>query len=576
MPHERHRCLTSLSATPHSPRRAACRAARHRPFRPRPAAAAARGRRLRPRRRSTGAQPGRRRAALRLQRERRVVRPDQPDGDPLRARRPRVRRREERPDQGFDSLERPHADRLRRPRGRRSTTSGTAGCSGSRSTRVPDGARTSTCSTRTTRPDSAARRRAGATACPTPPGATGDGCVVSGRLSRLTRHGHRAGADRGLVPAVPEPLASARWPSAPTARSTSAAATARASTSSTTARTAARVNPCGDPPGGAGGAMTPPTAEGGALRSQDLRTSGDPTGLDGTILRVNPGHRRARCPTTRNAGERRRRTPAGSSRTGLRNPFRFDRPARARASSGSATSAGTTGRRSTASRPRGRGVDELRLAVLRGRAREPATTTSTSTSARRSTRRAPARHAAPYYAYQHTPKVVPGETCPTGSSSISGLAFYNGGTFPAAYDGALFFSDYSRNCIWVMFPGADGLPDPATRQTFVAGGRGSGGPRGRARRRPLLRRPQRRHDPPDPLLAEPRARPRVATATPDERRGAAERRLRRHAGRATPTRGHAQLRLGPRRRRRVRRLDRRRRRRFTLHRRRYRTPCACG
>ena len=31
-------------------------------------------------------------------------------------------------------------------------------------------------------------------------------------------------------------------------------------------------NPCGDPPAGVGGTMTPPTAEGGALRSQDLRT----------------------------------------------------------------------------------------------------------------------------------------------------------------------------------------------------------------------------------------------------------------------------------------------------------------
>ena len=48
------------------------------------------------------------------------------------------------------------------------------------------------------------------------------------------------------------------------------------------------LNPCGDPPAGAGGTMTPPTAEGGALRSQDIRTTADPTGLDGAILRVNP------------------------------------------------------------------------------------------------------------------------------------------------------------------------------------------------------------------------------------------------------------------------------------------------
>ena len=64
--------------------------------------------------------------------------------------------------------------------------------------------------------------------------------------------------------------------------------------------------------------------------------------------------------------------------------------------------------------------------------------------------------------------MVAGETCGTGISSISGLAFYNGGSFPAAYNGALFFADYSRNCIWVMFPGTGGVPNPATRQTFLA------------------------------------------------------------------------------------------------------------
>ena len=31
---------------------------------------------------------------------------------------------------------------------------------------------------------------------------------------------------------------------------------------------------------------------------------------------------------------------------------------------------------------------------------------------------------------------------------------------PTAYDGALFFADPVRGCIWVMFPGEDGRPDP--------------------------------------------------------------------------------------------------------------------
>ena len=39
-------------------------------------------------------------------------------------------------------------------------------------------------------------------------------------------------------------------------------------------------------------------------------------------------------------------------------------------------------------------------------------------------------------------------------------------SFPAAWDNALFFADYSRDCIWAMRAGANGLPDPATVQTF--------------------------------------------------------------------------------------------------------------
>src|SRR4029434_3603039 len=77
------------------------------------------------------------------------------------------------------------------------------------------------------------------------------------------------------------------------------------------------VNPCGDPPGGA---LTPPTAEGGALRSQDLRSGGDPTGLSGTVLRINPATG-APLPDTPLTG------PDPNARrivaSGLRNPFRF-------------------------------------------------------------------------------------------------------------------------------------------------------------------------------------------------------------------------------------------------------------
>ena len=74
------------------------------------------------------------------------------------------------------------------------------------------------------------------------------------------------------------------------------------------------------------------------------------------------------------------------------------------------------------------------------------------------------------YQYAHSAHVVANETCPTGSSSTTGLAFYpeTGGTFPAAYRGGLFFTDHSRNCIWWMAKGTNGQPDPATRAVFLA------------------------------------------------------------------------------------------------------------
>ena len=49
-----------------------------------------------------------------------------------------------------------------------------------------------------------------------------------------------------------------------------------------------------------------------------------------------------------------------------------------------------------------------------------------------------------------------------------GLGFYDGGNYPASYFGALFFADYSRDCIWAMRAGPSGLPDPNDVITFVS------------------------------------------------------------------------------------------------------------
>jgi hypothetical protein len=76
------------------------------------------------------------------------------------------------------------------------------------------------------------------------------------------------------------------------------------------------------------------------------------------------------------------------------------------------------------------------------------------------------------FAYDHAQPVVNGDGCATGSSSITGVAFYEGGLYPDSYDGALFFADYARRCIWVLPPGADGNPDPNARAAFVPGAAG--------------------------------------------------------------------------------------------------------
>jgi glucose/arabinose dehydrogenase/PKD repeat protein len=75
----------------------------------------------------------------------------------------------------------------------------------------------------------------------------------------------------------------------------------------------------------------------------------------------------------------------------------------------------------------------------------------------------------PVYAYNHSAKVLTTDACPTGSSSITGVAFYptTGGSYPAKYSGGVFFADHSRNCIWFIPKGTNGEPDPALREVFI-------------------------------------------------------------------------------------------------------------
>jgi glucose/arabinose dehydrogenase len=306
--------------------------------------------------------------------------------------------------------------------------------------------------------------------CPTPPGPTSDGCVVSGRLSRLRAEGNvMIGSEQVLIE---------DWCQQYPSHSIGSLAFGSDGALYVSGGDGASLsgvdwgqegdppNPCGDPPGGVGATLTPPTAEGGALRSQDLRTSGDPVGLDGTILRVDPatGAALPDNPLFSHADANARRIIT----YGLRNPFRFAiRPGTSEIWIGD-VGHGDWEEIDRISNPRDSILENFGWPCHEGPWRQAGYDSADLVICENLYRESNAVTDA-HFSYYHGAQVVPGEPCPSGTSSLSGVAFYpsSGGLFPSSYAGALFFADYSRKCIWVMFAGANGLPDPATVATFA-------------------------------------------------------------------------------------------------------------
>jgi PKD repeat protein/glucose/arabinose dehydrogenase len=242
------------------------------------------------------------------------------------------------------------------------------------------------------------------------------------------------------------------------------------------------MNPCADPPSAVGGPMAPPTAEGGRLRAQDLRTGGDPLGLAGSLIRVHPdtGEGVPGNPmfTSPDANERR------MIAHGFRNPARL------------AVRPGTNdvwvadrggGYWEELDRVQG-GADPVRnfgwpcyeggmdangvpYARVRPRSDDQGLDICENLYAEGSAT------SAPYWAYDHEQPVVEGETCkvdpvsgePAGNQ-ISGINFYpQSGSFPAPYRNALFFADRLRDCMYAMLAGPDGLPARGRVIAFAQG-----------------------------------------------------------------------------------------------------------
>ena len=209
-----------------------------------------------------------------------------------------------------------------------------------------------------------------------------------------------------------------------------------------------------------------PVDEGGALRAQDQRTSGDDLGIDGTIFRLNPDV--ALNPATAPPGD-------WLVAMGQRNPWRFtfrqgkeqlwsvdvgssnweeinvlgDAPTTALVNRGWPCYEGTTGQ-------------SLPNAAWQALGKQICTDlyAAGATAVQ-----------APYYSYRTrtgAAPLTPGENCPVRSSSMSGIAFAPLGTdWPAAYQDALFFSDFLRGCIWRLEKDANGQPDPTKVRVFA-------------------------------------------------------------------------------------------------------------
>jgi glucose/arabinose dehydrogenase len=309
-------------------------------------------------------------------------------------------------------------------------------------------------------------------ACPTPPGPTGDGCQVSGRLSVLSP------ADAGAAGGpVQERVLVEDWCQQFRSHSVGTIAFGKDGMLYAGGGDGASFtyvdygqdgypssdvtpdNPCADPPRPAGTALAPPSAEGGALRAQDLRTPADPTTLDGGVIRIDPdtGAAAAGNPGSGDANAKRLVSE------GLRNPFRFTvRPGTNELWIGD-VGMSTWEEIDRIPDPAAK-VTNLGWPCYEGAAKHPGYDAAGLTLCRHLYGTAGAV-TAPYYAYKHSAKVVAGETCSTGSSSLGGLAFYSGSTYPAAYRGALLFTDYSRKCVWAITTAAGSCATSTTGRT---------------------------------------------------------------------------------------------------------------
>ena len=313
--------------------------------------------------------------------------------------------------------------------------------------------------------------------CPNPPGGNSDGCVVTNRLDRIT-----VNTATGLSTARNELLVG--WCQQFPSHSAGSLAFGADNMLYVTAGEGAGINigvqdfgqkggtlpnatspvtprnPCGDPPGQPGDVVSPPTAEGGALRAQSYRRPATEAALlSGAVLRLDPatGAPAAGNPASANADPIRQRIVG----YGLRNPFRMTvRPGTNDVYIGD-VGYDTWEEVDRLASPTAAPPANFGWPCAEG---NQADTYYTSVSLSLCASLDSGAIAAPLWTYAHSGHMAANDGCPPvapltkASASVSGLAFYGGSTYPTEFRHGLFVADYSRNCIVVLPDRGDGVP----------------------------------------------------------------------------------------------------------------------